>query len=229
MERHPVFKLCWRHWPKALFCDQPLRQSLECLADDAALIRRQRCALYVVAKDVGSGSPHVGVFEPRGRWDGRLLDHVMASHAIPWIFPPVRLAQGEHESLFIDGGYGDISEAALENFRDCSQVWIVSLPRADARHGPSGPLRRLHHRIQRSLHGQMRRAARHMASWPRPPEIRWIVPSRPWNQFVLDFRPEPCRSWYQSGVDDGAAFLASAPLGSLEREPADRRTTLTSS
>jgi predicted acylesterase/phospholipase RssA len=207
MEKHRVLKPCWRHWPRALFCDQPVRSALSVLADEAQLMSRQRCSLYVASSEAGSGEDHVGVFERNGRWDGRLLDHVMASHAIPFIFPRVRLRRGDRDGWFQDGGLGETAGAALENFHDCDEIVFVSLPRPD----PSkarGPLESLNARVQRNLHSQMLRAARVLASFKSRPVVRWLTPSRPWTQFVLDFRPEACRLWFERGREDAADFLS---------------------
>ena len=217
----PVLALSPRSWlRKSLFSDRPIRSRLAPMADDAAMRRRALCSFYSVTYDRTDGAARVSSFEPRGRWDAPLLEHVAASSAIPGIFPAVTVDIDGRPHTLVDGGVSPFGGRVFDPLRGCADVVLVSTVEPGAeRAAGRGPWDRVNGLIKRALFSQLRAAARTLGRWEERPRLFCVAPSRALDQFVLDFSGDTCRRGFAQGLEDGSAFVMN-PGAALESEAA---------
>ncbi len=196
--------------PLSLFSDAPLRRAIEFLPEDGAARSQMRSRLVVVSARCDRGGLVHGVFEPgQGRWDGPLRDHLLASCAIPRVFPPVALnVEGRRLAAF-DGGVPCGEPMALAALGRCEDVLVLEMVREEelaAR--PFWPWQRVHlenRAICRRLIDATLCAALCAARGPR---VFRLAPSRRLEFEMLHFRRSAIRGAIEQGRRDAAALLA---------------------
>jgi predicted acylesterase/phospholipase RssA len=202
LEDHNIMRLSPRHWPSSICTDAALRGYLARWVDETKLRSSARGSLHVVSLRREDREPVTASFEPGGAWEGSLSEHIVASCAIPFVFPSVRIGGGTH----IDGGVPGKRWLDMAPLADCDEVIAVSVVRPDEPTGPSlNPVRHFSRKSKGIIRRQMMTAAATLG----PVRVRWLVPSRPFHQSFIRFDPDFCRAAYRQGIKDGEAFLAA--------------------
>ncbi|MDE2038388.1 MAG: patatin-like phospholipase family protein [Elusimicrobia bacterium] len=203
-----------RLWPPSLFSARPLCEKFDFLQDEERARQRSRCRLVVASASRGQDRRLYAEFDAkRGIWDGPLVRQVLASCAIPLIFPPVRLKLRGREELCVDAGVNSREPFSLASLGHCADVLVIEmvLPRELERRTwtPWSALDRrgrfLCWRLIEEGAAELRR---------RDPQTRLLRlrPSRPLSWRMLDFSSELARQAAQLGEADARAFLeAGAP------------------
>ncbi|MFA6028919.1 MAG: patatin-like phospholipase family protein [Elusimicrobiota bacterium] len=206
-----------RLFPPSLFAQAPVRAFLARFIDEERARARGRCWLYVVSADIRDGGLFQASFSPAaggGRWDGPLVDCVLGSVAVPYLFPPVELAAGAagpRARLLVDGhllSFADLRPLASRGARDFVFVTVVG------RHAPRVP--RLSPRgFTSALVGELLRAQVHnaLAALDGPGEehgLRFfeLDPLEPLKMGVFAFDREECRRSFDQGTRDAQEFLS---------------------
>ena len=212
MERHRMLPLEPRFKPFSLFSPSSLRSLLSAWLDEDKGKARGRGSLHVASLSTSDGRPVTASFEPGGRWDSPLLDHLLASCAIPKVWPPVKLDYRGRPVTLIDGGVPGREPLTLDPFRGCRDVLFVSVVRPEEENlQPWTPVGRLNAKGKKLISVQMRSARLSTGLWPEPPRFLDLVPSRPLNYSFLNFSGPRCREAFRLGQADAEAFLSSVP------------------
>ncbi len=216
IRRSDVMRLSPRLSPPSLLSLPRLRGFLSGVVDEERARREGRCPLFVVAGDLASGGMYQAGFAPGGDgWDAPLLDMLVASCAIPLLYPPVRLRAGGRERLLVDGGlraFADLRPALELGCRDF--LFLSVVPRADGAAPPRGlkaylsalAFQLIHGQVENTVHALRARAEADGAGGPLRAYV--LVPSRPLTRLSgLDFSPSACAEALAVGESDAEAFL----------------------
>ncbi len=167
----------------------------------------KRCVYYAVAVDLnGAGTVQAEYSpEPGGRWDGDLIDHILGSVAVPFVFAPWRVAarNGTPERLFVDGHtscFVDLAPILDRGALDLLFVNVVS-PVGRPRMSPRGFISTM---INTLMQAQVTNALAAVKGRLATNGVRVIefTPSKPLDISVFLFKKHECRRIFDQGVAD---------------------------
>lgn len=195
-----VLELRPRLRPFSLVSDRAVRRLLD-VVHGAEL----KVPLCLVGACDELGCAEYAEFRPGDARRGELEPWVLATSAIPGVFPPVRIGGRS----YIDGGVPMPAPMRFDFLADCAEVWIVEVARAEELHPrPSwNPFRALDRRARRSVRRVVDEGAASLASRPAAPVVRRLAPSRPLAPTMLDFSARSVRPLLELGARDARAFL----------------------
>lgn len=198
--------------PFSLFSDEPIRDAVQYTADDEGCKGRLKCNLTVVSLKVPQGEQDYARFTPAasGGWDGPLAVKLMASCAIPGVFPSVvHQADGAPPQRLIDGGVPGKDWMRFDVLAGCAAVIALQMTRPEEvgrfRLWPWDRFDQTGREI----------CARHMNSGlesvfgrARPPKVYRLCPSRLLSFSQLSFKSSLCVPAMELGYEDARRFLA---------------------
>lgn len=195
-----------RLFPFSMFSDAPLRSSLSYLGGEEAAKKGLRCPLTVISAVTDRSRPVYASFEPGGRWDGPLEDHLLASCAIPRVFPRQLLDyRGERLPLF-DGGVPCEAPLSFEALSFCKDVIVLEMVREDeVGLAASNIFAEISQRSKETLRRLMGQGVASLRS--SGARVLRLHPSRPLGFSMLDFRPAGMAAARELGRADVRAFL----------------------
>ncbi|MDX6767989.1 MAG: patatin-like phospholipase family protein [Elusimicrobiota bacterium] len=203
-----ILRLSPRLKPRpSLFSDGPVRDILHLAAPEGAGPDGLKLPLCLVTAVPSERRPAYAVFDPAGRWEGDIESWLLASAAIPAIFPPVRIGGKWH----IDGGVPMREPLRFDFLADCDEVWTVEFVRDEDRGlrfwNPYYALDQGGREGGRELMDQGLESLRTRRGG-RAPSIRRLFPSRRLDTVMLDFSARAVRPMLEQGFADAKAFLA---------------------
>lgn len=174
----------------------------------------RRCWFYAVAVDVnGAGTVQAEYSpEPDGPWDGPLIDHLLGSIAVPFVFPPHHVgANGSPERMFVDGHLTSFIDLAPILDRGALDLLFVSVigrtGGGPPQFSPRGFVSTL---INRLMRAQVDNSLGAVAERVGRTGVRVfdLGPSKPLDTSVFLFKKHECRRIFDQGVLDAAALAA---------------------
>lgn len=188
----------------ALFSQQPVRDVLSIAAPDGGTPSSLKMPLCLVTAIPSERRPDYARYFPGAPWDDSLEDRLLASAAIPAIFPPVRIAGKWH----IDGGVPLSAPMSFDFLADCAEVWTLELVREDELGRFNlNPYYALDQGGREGGRELMDEGVASLAAAPRPPLVRRLFPSRRLDTVMLDFSAKAVRPMIALGRADAESFL----------------------
>lgn len=128
IDNNGILRFSPRLFPFTLFSGKPVWNLIGYASDEKRAKEKACCDLSVVCLRVRDNRPVYFRFSPKGkRWDAPLDAAMVASCAIPGIFPPVRIG-GE---LHVDGGVPGEDPLSFAGLNDCADVIVIEMVRAE--------------------------------------------------------------------------------------------------
>lgn len=195
--------------PPSIFSDEPIWRRLSHIHDDAAVRRLARCRLVISSARWQRDRLIYAEFQPDGTWDGPLALHLMASCAIPVVFPPVELEwRGERHRL-LDGGVPTREPFSFLPLGPVKAVVVLEMVRPEeVGRKVWNPLRRNDQNGRDVCRMHMDLGTASLLRLPQPPAIYRLCPSRPLGS-MLDFSKKSVSQWARLGAEDGRLFVAN--------------------
>lgn len=200
--------------PPSLYSLENVRKYLNGLIDEEVCRRERRCWYYAVSLDISSGGVRQAAYSPEegGPWDGPLLEHVLGSVAVPFVFPPAKVpaVNGEPARVLVDGGvtsYARLGPLVERGARDFVFIDIVDAEsRRTPRYGPRSYITTL---INQMIYAQVHNSLDALRLWRGGEALRAFefVPSKPLNMKVFSFDPKECRERFDLGTEDAKGHL----------------------
>lgn len=201
--------------PVSLFSQKSLRGYLAGHIDEERARRLKRCWYYVVSADIAHGTTHQAVYspEPDGQWEGALLDHVLGSISIPFIWPPVPVdGNGAGPRLLLDGNaksYVNLWPAIERGARDI--VFLSVVHPSELRTPQFGLRTYVGTLINQLLQGQIEHSLDSARLLAKDKGLRAFVfhPQAPLKIKPLGFDAKECGKAFDQGQADAPRMLAS--------------------
>lgn len=202
-----LLKFSPRLFPFTLYSDKPLRESISSASDEKRAKRIGRCRLTVTVLRKKDSRPIYFDFSPGGRvWDAPLDAALMASCAIPSIFPQVRIGG----DLYVDGGVPGVEPLSFKSLSECADVIVVEMVRPDeVGRKPKWPWEILEQKGRDLLRAQMNAGVDSLLSMRKGPRVFRLGPSKILELGMLTFKNELCRAALRLGYADGRRFLSN--------------------
>ena len=199
--------------PPSLFSLDSVGRYLGTVLSEERCRAARRCWFYAVAADVVTGKTIQAEYSPEtgGPWDGPLLDHILGSVAVPFVFPPRRVVASRDgaERLFVDGHatcFVDLGPLVARGARDLLFVSVI---------GPAGRPPALHPRgfISTLINTLMRAQVDNglaALDGARAKGLRVFefCPSSPLDMSVFLFKRHECRRAFEAGAAEAASLVA---------------------
>lgn len=198
--------------PPTLFSDAGVWAAVVNAGDQAAARAAARCELFVVSYRVEEQARVYSRFTPQGArgWDGPLDARLVASCAIPMIFPPQRISEGEKTFTYVDGGVRGREPMRCDLLEGCKDVIAVEMIRAEEiGRRRWNPIAQRDQRGREVLRAHMDAGIESLRRLPEPPRVFRAAPSRVLDFSMLAFKSKTCAPALDLGVRDGESFLRS--------------------
>jgi predicted acylesterase/phospholipase RssA len=201
--------------PPSLYCGQSIRDYVGAMIDEEAVRRNPRCWFYAVSVDLSRGLTQAEYSpEPDGPWDDPLLDHVLGSAGVPFVFPPVKIPMknGARPKVLVDGhvlSHMDLSRIIERGALDLFFVNVASkVSLGSPRHTVRGYISTL---VDQLLQGQIHGGLQSIAHIVKDQGIRAFAlhPAKPLNMSVFGFKKSECREAFDRGLADAHAYAAN--------------------
>jgi predicted acylesterase/phospholipase RssA len=193
-----------RLFPLSLFSSDPMRQRLEFLHDDDSCRQKLKVPFTVVSARKDRTTRRYARFEPGGKWDGPMIDAVVASCAIPVVFPTVVFDGARH----VDGCVWCDEPFAFDDVASCKEVILIEVVRGDELGRPAkGLVDEIDLKARSTVRGLMSQGAAGLAARGNGPKVYRLAPSKRIELTMLSFKPDLIAAGIALGVADAEAFL----------------------
>ena len=178
--------------------------------DEERARKNGRCVLHVATLCREDGLPWIATFNPQGRWDEPLMEHLLASCAIPGLFPPVSVRSNGAARTLVDGGIVGKEKLSFKCVSHAEEVFILDATRPDDPISVSlDPLTWINNKGKRRGREQMRSGIDSLKAASPPPRIYHFYPSRVLDFCMLSCDTGECRKAFQLGMKDADGFTAN--------------------
>jgi predicted patatin/cPLA2 family phospholipase len=190
----------------SLFSNGPLWERVDYAHDDKSARASARCNLTVISAQADRTGPIYARFEPDGRWDAPMAWHLLASSAIPLVFPRISLTyEGKSLTLF-DGGVPCEQPLDFSPLSSCADVLFLEMVRPDEVGRPvAGLLQEYDQKGRETVRMLMNQGA---ASLRGKSRVFRLHPSRRLDFTMLTFDAAKLDDAIALGASDARAFLA---------------------
>lgn len=208
-DRDRVMRFSPRLNPFSLLSDAPLWESVVNAHDHIALSRPARGELIVVGMGFDDGLPVYWRFTPGGArgWDGPLHKRLVASMAIPVVFPPVKIEENDRVRTYVDGGARGKEWMRGDSLSGCRDVIIIEMDH------PGRPRRKSWIKIPglktgpSANRGHIKSVMDSLQAGPEPPRLFHFFPTRALEYSTIAFRSRHTSPAVDQGIADAAHFL----------------------
>jgi predicted acylesterase/phospholipase RssA len=200
-----------RLFPPSIFSNAPIAEAVPFIKNDDEAKTLCRRRLIVVSALRSRARAISAIYTPGGSdgWDGPLLPHLLASCAIPVVFPPVRLNfRGESVALF-DGGVPCAEPMSFSALAHCRDIITLDVVRPDEVGRPgSGILGRIDQRARETMRTLIGQGLGSLTAASDPPRIFRLAPSKILGYTMLDFNNiTKIAGSLDQGQEDASRFL----------------------
>ncbi|MBI4056713.1 MAG: patatin-like phospholipase family protein [Elusimicrobia bacterium] len=212
-----------RLFPASLFSLNGLRKFINRWMNEEKAKKEGHFTLYVATLPLDTWLPQNAVFNPQGKWDGFLVDYLLASCAIPWVFPPVKIQVHGTTQTLIDGGVIGKKKVSFSPVADAEEVFVVNVVRPEPIPFTLNPFTWLNNHFGKHVIGtQMAAGIESLKNHPKQPRTYHFYPSQDLDFYMLDFSTQKCQKAFQLGFRDADEFIQNKEryLVSLSTEAA---------
>jgi predicted acylesterase/phospholipase RssA len=195
-----------------LFSNKPVYDLLGgWLARSGAQFERN-IKFYVISHAVEMKLPYITAFD--GSTQGHnlsFIDALVASCAIPMVFPPVQVEEHGRKYNLVDGGVIGIANINLNLFEGCRTVIMIGNSRAQDMDFPAmGPLGYFERKVRRMLAIHTQKIYESRVFIKSEPDVYLIKPPMDLGLGLLEFDGEKCEKAFDIGEAEAKLFLRDA-------------------
>ncbi|PCI39918.1 MAG: hypothetical protein COB53_02370 [Elusimicrobia bacterium] len=206
--------------PPRLFSLESVKEYLGEVISEERCRQGRRCWFYPVSVDIAHGETLQSEFSPEseGPWQGPLIDKIVGSMAVPFVFPPARVPHEDPSKkmrVLVDGHVTSrlsLGALALRGVRDFVFVNVISHKEMrTSSYSPRGFISTMIHQL---LNAQVDNGLEPFRDGFKELGIRAFLlrPSRPLAMSVFKFDKRECRDAFELGERD-AVLWGESPNG----------------
>lgn len=200
--------------PLSLFGQDRFREFLGRVAPAQPGAERGRCHFFVISADLLTGRMVQAHFPPEGSrgQDGSLLDNLLGSASVPFLFPPVAVKTPGGERLLVDGGIRCFTDLEPAFAMGCRDFLFLSIAGADKALRKKRSFRYwlgsiFEQVVEAQVENTLAVIKARNASEKEPLRAWVLAPSRHIDLDGFNFDRLKCAEAFAQGAQDGADFL----------------------
>lgn len=191
-------------FPFSLYSIAPLRGLLTSFLGSSLTGYDGTCPFVSVAFATETARPHYTRYEKGLSPELPLMDALLASCAIPYVFPPVRTQDNGRRLTLVDGGVRGPVPIDFSLFEGMDAVLCVDLSLPPFRDGAAYSLRDEFERRARASMGMvMEEGLATLRKLQSPPRLIRVTPRKPLPLRILEFNTEKCSRAFREGREQG--------------------------
>jgi len=201
--------------PPRLLSIEPVRKVLHEVIDEERCRKSERCWLYIISADLNGSGTNQAEFSPNPDevWDGPLIEHILGSVAVPFVFAPVRVGENGSERVLVDGhltSFAFLEPLVRRGVRDFIVVSVVHPGEAKTRSlSPRSFISSLIENLLRAQVDNSFALLRGNSDLPEGLRAFEVNPSKPLDMSVFLFKKDECRAAFDLGVEDATEAVGS--------------------
>ena len=206
---------------RSIFSSDPIWKIVDFTRDERSIRRDAQCLFTIISLCLEDGMPVYARFSPpgQGAWDSPLSSWLVASCAIPYIFPAISIEVRGKPRHFVDGGVPGREWMRFDALAECKDIIVLEMVRSDEIGRKRwGPLARLEQKSREIVRRQMDSGIGSLRSLERSPRVFRVQPFRRLEYYELSFRSKHCVPAIEQGIADGTQFMSQCAA-----EPSDSR------
>ncbi|PCI40482.1 MAG: hypothetical protein COB53_01065 [Elusimicrobia bacterium] len=200
-----------RLFPFSMYSNAALAEVVTHGGSEDEAMNSCRSRFTIVSTDKNDQRHCYARFTPQGKegWDGPIARHMMASCAIPMVFPPVKIDVRGRTRHLVDGGVWVSENISFEAVAHCEDIIVLVMthPEDLGRKAGFGYVKRREQRVREGLWDYMDSGVRTLANLPKKPRIFKVYPSSRLDYSLLAFKNKFCTPAVDQGIADASAFL----------------------
>lgn len=209
---HRILRLRPRLFPPTLYSAQALWELLRHAGTEEEAKINARCKLTSISFCRETQKHVYSTFSPRGAegWHSPMGLWLLASCAIPQVFPPIRIDQNGETRTYVDGGVEGEEPLRFDALKDCKDVLVLQMTRPEelgAKPGFGYIARRLQD-VREGLHRTISKGLHSLRIVPDAPRIIRFYPTKRLDYSMLDFRGESCIPAVYQGYHDADVLMS---------------------
>ncbi|MCX5786796.1 MAG: patatin-like phospholipase family protein [Elusimicrobia bacterium] len=193
----------------SLFSNKPVYSLLNSWLNRSGAVFKRHVKFYAISHAVEMKLPYIACFNgSTGGGPISFVDALVASCAIPSIFPPVKLTEHGRDYHLVDGGVIGIATINLNIFEGCGTVIMISNTRPeDLAFTGKGFLGYFETKARRMLALHTDKVYESRIFIRSNPEVHLIQPPENLGLGVFDFEGEKCARAFNIGERTGEKFV----------------------
>lgn len=192
-----------------LFSNEPVRAFLNGWLARSGPQFPRNIKFYVISHAVETRLPYIVRFDGSTQAHNlSFVDSLLASCAIPMIFPPVPVEEHGRRYHLVDGGVIGIANINLSLFEGCRSVVMIGNSRPEDLEFPvRGPASYFEHKARRMLALHTQKIYESRVFMKSNPEVYYLKPPASLGLGMLEFDGAKCGPAYDTGEAEAGLFL----------------------
>jgi len=192
-----------------LFSNKPLYDILYNWLGKSELIFHKNVKFHIITHCVERKLPYIITYNGKTSSDEiKFVDALVASCAIPFIFPPVKIKEDNEILHLVDGGAIGIATINLNILEGCKTIIMISnSPESDINYNEKGFMGYFESKVRRMLALHIRKIYESKDFIKSRPDVYLLKPDKAPNMGIIDFETNKCLEFFKEGEDAALKFL----------------------
>ena len=192
-----------------LFSNKPMYDILSNWLGPSELIFHRNVKFHIITHCVEKKLPYIITYDGKTSCGGiKFIHALVASCAIPFIFPPVKIKESDEELHLVDGGAIGIATINLNILEGCKTIIMMSnSPDSDMNYYQKGFMGYFESKVRRMLALHVKKIYESRDFIKSRPEVYLLKPDKAPDMGIIDFESHKCLEFFKEGEDAALKFL----------------------
>ncbi|PIS47299.1 MAG: hypothetical protein COT17_04205 [Elusimicrobia bacterium CG08_land_8_20_14_0_20_51_18] len=192
-----------------LFSNTPLYEILYNWLGKSDLIFHKNVKFHIITHCVERKLPYIITYDGKTASNPvKFIHALVASCAIPLVFPPVKIVEGDEKLHLVDGGAIGIATINLSIFEGCKTIIMISNSAdEDLHYQREGFMGYFEGKVRRMLALHVKKIYESRDFVKSSPEVHLLKPEKAPPMGIIDFESEKCLKTFEEGEDAALRFI----------------------